>query len=781
MSYLFKSLKRRKLEKEGLAISKSRPKSSESIRYYINSSKIITALIFALLWILFALVLVLPSIDGKSEFYLVINQQSPKTIYADFNFSYLDTAETSKQRELASRSAPLIYQINDEISEHNINEIYSVFNNFPDVSDEAQLKKIQDLYNIQEAAVQVLRQFKSDNKRLELFRSKLSGIIYKGIIDQEDIANIQDPDSTEICIINKNKHLRSPTPAILISTIKDAAKQLSNSVSADYTYRSRDLLKKAIYNVSVKLMKPNLIFDKDLTDVEIQFVNSSGKHDVYQEVKKGDMIIKKGEKIDAQLLERFQAYESEQSKKNIYANFLENFSYNLAMSFVLLIITIVYFYSIHKQIVIDNQKMGTTVFVIIISLISVFFSLKFFNVLSSEFNTPSILSTCIIPLALAPILLTVLIGAREAAFACVLISLIAAIKVDNYYTLVIGMALGCFTSLAVIKSRNYKHFFIRSILAVFLTLVPAELLCFFQPIAAHIDTLLFPLIILCIINALSTGILALAVLFLAESLFQMSTDMNLLALCDYNHPILKRLQIEAPGTYHHSLMVATLAEHAAIDINLNPVRTRACALFHDIGKLHRPEYFTENNTAANILHSTLKPGISGMIIMNHVRDGIALAMKYKLGGLIINAIEQHHGDDLVYYFYRKALDQSKQHEGTPITEQEFRYPGPKPVSKEVTLVSLADSCEAASRSLEKPTASKIETLVWEILRRKIREGQLDNSELSLEEMAKARLSFTKALTSMLHARISYPINIKDKNDESLLFKTKRNKPKHSKI
>ncbi len=759
MPHFFKSLRRRKLEREGLASSKIRPKSSETISYYINSSKIVTGIIFALLWFFFALVLVLPSIDGKSKFYLVLDQQAPKTIYSDFNFSYLDALATNKQKELASSSVPLIYQIDDTVSENNIEEIYKVFKNFPDSSDEVNLKPIKETFDISDDTIPILEQFENDRKRLELFRSKLSGIIYKGIISNDDLANIQDPNTTEICIINKNKLLRNPIPAVLLSTPKDAAKQLSNLVSVDYVHQSRDLLKKAIFNITIKLFKPNLVYDKSLTDVEIQFISSSEKNDVYQEVKKGDTIIRKGEKIDASILEKFEAYETERAKRNIYANFLENFSYNLAISFILLIITIVYFYSIHKKTIFDNQKMGTTVFVLISSLISVYFSLKFFNLLSSEFNIPSSLSTCIIPLALPSILLTLFIGIRGAVFASVIVSIIAAIKVDNYYAIIVGIALGCFTSLAVINSRNYKHLFIRSVTAILLTLIPSELLCFFQPIINNTNTFL-PIIALCIINAISTGILALAVLFLVESLFQVSTDMNLIALCDYNHPLLKRLQVEAPGTYHHSLMVATLAERAAIDVDLNPVKARACALFHDIGKLLRPEYFTENNASTETLHSNIKPGISSMIILNHVKDGITLAIKYKLGGLIIDAIEQHHGDDLVYYFYQKALEENAKNGGTKVTESEFRYPGPKPIDKEITIVSLADSCEAASRSIEKPTASKIETLVWEIIRRKIREGQLDNSELGLGELAKARISFTKTLTSMLHARISYQISDK---------------------
>ncbi|HBM17498.1 MAG TPA: hypothetical protein DD381_14310 [Lentisphaeria bacterium] len=774
MINLYKSFKRRKLEREGLASPSFRQKSSQTLTYYLNTSKTITTLFFLLLWIFFALVLVFPSIDGQSEFYLVRDQLAPKTVYADFSFSYLDTAETNKQKEKASLSAPLIYHIDDVLSESDIDTIYNFFKNFSDSSDEIKFKELKETYGIDDETALVLTQFKNDEKRLELFRSKLSGIVYKGIISDDDLANIQDPETTYISVINKSRHVRNPLPSVLISNTKDAAKQLAESVSSDYTYKNKEILKKVIYNVSYKLLKPNLIFDESLTDAEKNFISASEKNDVYREIRKGDIIIKKGDKIDGSSLEKFDAYENQRSKRNAYANFFENFSYNLAMSFVLLIITFVYFYNIHKNMSFDNHKIGTAVFVLIVSLLAVFFSLKLFNILSSDFNIPSTLRNCVLPLALAPLLLTALIGIRGAVFASIIISLIAAIKVDSYYALIIGMALGCFSALAVQNSRNYKHFFGKSVITIFLTLVPAELLCFFQPIITNVNTLLLPLFVLCALNALVTGILTLGVLFFIESFFHITTDMSLQALCDYNHPLLKRLQIEAPGTYHHSLIVATLAEHAAIEIKLNPARARACALFHDIGKLSRPEYFTENNPHASELHAALKPGISSMIIMSHVKDGITLALKYKLGSLIMSSIEKHHGTDLVYFFYKKAVEESKNPDSSPVSEKEFRYPGPKPSCKEVSLVSIADSCEAASRSLEKPTAARLETLVWEIIKRKIHEGQLNHSKLSLEELSKIRQCITRTLTSMLHARVSYPTEHKEnKDNESLLFKTQK--------
>ena len=237
--------------------------------------------------------------------------------------------------------------------------------------------------------------------------------------------------------------------------------------------------------------------------------------------------------------------------------------------------------------------------------------------------------------------------------------------------------------------------------------------------------------------------------------FNISTNMSLLMLSDYNHPLLKRLQLEAPGTFYHSLMVSTLAEYAAKEIRANPIKARVGALFHDIGKLAKPEYFTENNIHADKKHSELHPRMSSLIIQNHVKEGIDQALKYNLRKIIRDAIQQHHGTDIVYYFYKRALEDAKD-DGSTVDEQEYRYGGPLPREKEVVLISLADACEAATRSLPKPTPNKIETLVWEIFRKRLKDGQLDNAILTIAELAKIRDSFVKTLTTMHHSRIAYP-------------------------
>ena len=252
-----------------------------------------------------------------------------------------------------------------------------------------------------------------------------------------------------------------------------------------------------------------------------------------------------------------------------------------------------------------------------------------------------------------------------------------------------------------------------------------------------------------------------------ESIFGVTTDISWLELSDLNHKLMKRLQLEAPGTFHHSLVVASLAEAAAECIGANAPMCRVSAYFHDIGKLKKPLYFIENQGDENP-HDTITPTMSALVIIAHVKDGVDLAVKHKLNPLIIDVIKEHHGDSLVYYFYHKANELKREGEGqvekglerpediTSVNEKNFRYPGPIPSSKESGIISLADAIESASRTIRKPSPSKIKALVDEIVMKRVSEGQLDNCRLTLRELKKVRESFSTTLRSMLHSRIDYP-------------------------
>ena len=260
-----------------------------------------------------------------------------------------------------------------------------------------------------------------------------------------------------------------------------------------------------------------------------------------------------------------------------------------------------------------------------------------------------------------------------------------------------------------------------------------------------------------------TGGLVLAVMPLIENAFKVATDATLFELTDFNHPLLRKMQVEAPGTYHHSLMVANLSENAAIAVGANPILCRACSLFHDIGKMVQPHYFNENQGEFGNPHNRQNPAMSALIIKSHVKEGIDMARENRLPKIIRDVIRQHHGTTLVKYFFHQAKKKIKQ-EKLPYgeladdepDESTYRYDGPKPRFKESAIIFFADSVEAAARSLPKVTHHSVEELLEKIFQDRLEDNQLDECPLTLEEVAKIKESFTKTTLNMLHSRIEYP-------------------------
>ncbi|MCX5694819.1 MAG: HDIG domain-containing protein [Candidatus Omnitrophica bacterium] len=257
-----------------------------------------------------------------------------------------------------------------------------------------------------------------------------------------------------------------------------------------------------------------------------------------------------------------------------------------------------------------------------------------------------------------------------------------------------------------------------------------------------------------LVNGLVSGIITVGILPFFEYMLQTVTNISLLELADFNHPILQKMVLEAPGTYHHSLVVGNLSDSACQAVGANGLLARVGAYYHDIGKLQKPEYFIENQDIKKNAHDELTPTMSKLIIMNHIKEGLDLAKKYNLSPLLWDFIQQHHGNSLVYYFYRRALEGKE--EDQEVSEEGFRYPGPKPNSKETAIVLLADSVEAATRSLKDPTPDKIEETVHKVINNKFIDGQLDECELTLKDIEKISGIFAKILTGIYHSRVNYP-------------------------
>jgi putative nucleotidyltransferase with HDIG domain len=268
---------------------------------------------------------------------------------------------------------------------------------------------------------------------------------------------------------------------------------------------------------------------------------------------------------------------------------------------------------------------------------------------------------------------------------------------------------------------------------------------------------------LCLLVGVFTGALVLGAMPLIENIFKVATDATLFELTDFNHPLLRRMQIEAPGTYHHSLMVANLSENAALAVGANPILCRAASLFHDIGKMSQPQYFTENQGEFDNPHDRKNPAMSALIIKSHVKEGIDMARENRLPKILRDVIRQHHGTTLVKYFYHQAQQKMKQEtlslqdvESEKPDESTYRYDGPRPRFKESAIIFFADSVEAAARSLPKVTQHSVEELLEGIFNDRLEDGQLDECPLTLQEVSKIKRSFVKTTLNMLHTRIEYP-------------------------
>jgi hypothetical protein len=267
------------------------------------------------------------------------------------------------------------------------------------------------------------------------------------------------------------------------------------------------------------------------------------------------------------------------------------------------------------------------------------------------------------------------------------------------------------------------------------------------------------------LGGISAGIITAGIAPLVEISFRYVTDITLLELSNPDRPLLRRLMLEAPGTYHHSVIVGSLVESAAAEIGANPLLAKVCGYYHDIGKISKPLYFIENQQNCKNKHDKLAPSMSGLILIAHIKNGVEIAKEHKLGQAITDSIRQHHGTSLIKYFYDKA----KQLRGEDAVKiDDFRYPGPKPQTREAGLVMLADVVEAASRTLENPTPARIQGLVQNLINKIFSDGQLDNCELTLKDLHKIAKSFNKILNGIHHHRIEYfenavPINGKGRD------------------
>lgn len=510
--------------------------------------------------------------------------------------------------------------------------------------------------------------------------------------------------------------------------LNKAVQLAQNEVYANYSQEEVIKIADKIINA---LVKPNLFYDNEKT---LEAQEEAAKNIAPVVYKKNQTIVEEGKPItEAQI----QALDE--------LGLLNNSKLNLSLYLALAIMIIVVMYmqnrylkKYYNKIYSDSSKL---IMINIITIMTVIFARVF-----------SIGSPYLIPLACMPILLTLLLNYRISLVISVtdiiLIAVAVSFNTQIIILSVVSIVIGA-TFLKRMQQRNdivYSCIYIAILNGIMTLSILALVTSNFKEIL--LDTAFM------IIGSLLSGILATGLLPFFESVFNVVTNVKLLELSNPNNPLLKKLLMEAPGTYHHSVIVANLAEVATEEVGGNALLARIGAYYHDIGKTKKPYFFKENQLGKENPHDDITPELSKLLIISHVKDGLELAKEYKLPKIIQDFIPTHHGKTLVKYFYITAKNNAEDPDS--IKEEDYMYPGPKPKTKEQCILMLADSVEAAVRSINDPTKEKIELMVDNIVKDKFTSGQLNDSELTISDVRKIKKCFLKTLTGIYHERIEYP-------------------------
>lgn len=495
------------------------------------------------------------------------------------------------------------------------------------------------------------------------------------------------------------------------------------------------------YLVGKNFIHPNLWVNMDeyTARVDEQLAQISN---VRRVVNTSDIIVREGQKvtepIEEILLEMARLQQIQASRQGWWKAFLPIF---VRIILVLSIFSALYLFLFYfRKIIFQSNPKLLALFLV--------FAIQLFLVYMVEFFGG--ISIYLYPVALLPIMVTILFDAEVGILSTVILALLFGIMHRFNFsltlmTMVIGLT-ACFTSQKVRKRSHFYRIMLGIVLSYIVLIFLVENVRL-APSKEILEEIAYGVI---------TGIITIPVIIFLlpffESLFGFTTDSSLLELSDLNHPLLKRLAIEAPGTYHHSIIIGNLAEAAAKNINANSLLARVGSYYHDIGKMEIPEYFVENQLGVTSKHESLTPTMSSLILSSHVKRGRALGEEADLPDDVLNFIEEHHGTMVMSYFYNRALEQG----ADPESIDKFRYPGPKPQTRETGIVMLADAVEAASRTLEDPKPARINNLIQRIINDRFQSGELDECPLTLRDLARIKEAFAQVLIAAFHHRVSYP-------------------------
>lgn len=571
--------------------------------------------------------------------------------------------------------------------------------------------------------------------------SVVNQLLDEGVLDRSK----NEIEQGRIIVRNLEDRTERTVNLLNVRDLEGAYKFAIDRFSKEFTSPASDLA----IQILRQIMLPNLIYNQEDTQSRLQ-ENLNSISATKGAVAQGQVIIRKGDLVTE---EKANILESLAAARASTATTLEKWLRYSGEVIVLIITSLVFimYLFLYRRKIHDDVSM----------YLLVFLTLSIICIGSAVVYPFEQVNSYIIPVAIAPIILTIIFDSRVGLLATFTLAIITGLYHDYNFQYLVATTTAC--SLGVFSVRDIKNrsqFFFTTPGVVFITyvlVIGGFSLSRFSGWETYLDNVFFVLI-----NSLFI-LFTYPLILLFEKIFKITTDFTLLELSDTNHPLLKELMNKAPGTFHHSLQVSNLSEAAASAIGANALLCRVAAMYHDVGKMDKPGYFVENQGEGNE-HDKLKPQMSALVIKNHVSEGVKLANEHNLPEVIIDFIKTHHGTSLIRFFYEKAKKTDKNN--GDILEDDFRYDGPRPFTKEQGIMMLADGIEAASRSMRDPGYSKLNTLINRMVENSISDNQLNHSPLTFSQLEIIKQAFLNILVGVYHKRIEYPDEKKNQDTEN---------------
>ena len=663
-------------------------------------------------------------------------------LVAPFTFPVLKSQEELEQnKKMVLSNLPVILNFDATKWDSMATEVKSFFTRVDSINrsngiPESRIRSLRLVFpHLEEEGIFLL----STDEDLDIFQTNLLAIL-RDFYQTGMVEKVEDLPFGD----NRKALIQSQIGEVAISEdeLLDISKAKERLLSlALVKFEHDQLLVKAMYEIGNRFLLPNLTFDSQKMEARKQMaLNAITQHKGM--VLKWEIILAKNQTVTRKDLDKLYSLSQFRIKTGLKSDpwhFVFPLLGRIFFSGAVILGLALFLYFVKPHIFFDNTKLLMIASILILQMILTYLILFRWE-----------LSEYLIPVTIASMLLTILLD-LEAGLVFTF-SLGILLGVLNYFdfklafiTIVAG-SLGCFS----VKEVAHRYRFYRPMLYVSFAYV--VFIYFSESLKLSPSGDILSLCGYGLFNGFISTILTIGLLPIFESVFDVTTDITLLELSDLNHPLLKRLSLEAPGTYHHSIIVGNLAEAGAKAIGASTLLARVGAYYHDIGKVEKPEYFVENQMGAKSKHEKLTPSMSALILESHVKEGVEMAEEANLPQAVIDFIHQHHGTTLMSYFYNKALEQGAKQD----LEDEYRYPGPKPHSKETAIVMLADAVEAASRVLEDPKPARIKSLIKKIIDSKLEAGELSNSNLTFQELSAIQHAFLPVLISIFHPRVEYP-------------------------